>query len=100
MLVQHHGEYVTEYCLQTHSSIMFCATLSLSAPSLSANAGPRVPSSGVTLKRRCTYQPSVIYLIVNKLLSLSLSLSLQETGSDDLVTCQCVVDATRSRSPA
>jgi len=26
-----------------------------------------------TLKRRCTYRPSVIYLIVNKLLSLSLS---------------------------
>ena len=40
------------------------------------NAGPRVPSGGVTLKRRCTYRPSVIYLIVNKLLSLSLSLSL------------------------
>jgi hypothetical protein len=30
-----------------------------------------VPSGGVTLKRRCTYRPSVIYLIVNKLLSLS-----------------------------
>ena len=31
------------------------------------------PSWGyVTLKRRCTYRPSVIYLIVNKLLSLSL----------------------------
>ena len=41
-----------------------------------ANAGPRVPSGGVTLKRRCTYRPSVIYLIVNKLLSLSLSISL------------------------
>ena len=41
---------------------------------LAANAGPRVPSGGVTLKRRCTYRPSVIYLIVNKLLSLSLSL--------------------------
>jgi len=39
----------------------------------------RVPSGGVTLKRRCTYRPSVIYLIVNKLLSLSLSLS--PTGS-------------------
>ena len=41
-------------------------------------SGPRVPSGGVTLKRRCTYRPSVIYLIVaaivNKLLSLSLSL--------------------------
>ncbi len=35
-----------------------------------------MPSGGVTLKRRCTYRPSVIYLIVNKLLSLSLSLSL------------------------
>ena len=43
---------------------------------LAADAGPRVPSGGVTLKRRCTYRPSVIYLIVNKLLSLSLSLSL------------------------
>jgi hypothetical protein len=32
-----------------------------------------VPSGGVTLKRRCTYRPSVIYLIVNKHLSLSLS---------------------------
>ncbi len=42
---------------------------------LAANAGPREPSGGVTLKRRCTYRPSVIYLIVNKLLSLSLSLS-------------------------
>jgi len=41
---------------------------------LAANAGPRVPSGGVTLKRRCTYRPSVISLIVNKLLSLSLSL--------------------------
>jgi len=43
---------------------------------LAANAGPRVPSGGVTLKRRCTYRPSVIYLIVNKLLSLAPSLSL------------------------
>jgi len=42
---------------------------------LAANAGPRVPSGGVTQKRRCTYRPSVIYFIVNKLLSLSLSLS-------------------------
>ena len=32
-----------------------------------------MPSGGVTLKRRCTYRLSVIYLIVNKLLSLSLS---------------------------
>ncbi len=37
---------------------------------------PRVPSGDVTLKRRCTFRPSVIYLIVNKLLSLSFSLSL------------------------
>ena len=42
---------------------------------LAANAGPRAPSGGVTLKRRCTYQASVIYLIVNKLLSVSLSRS-------------------------
>ena len=35
-----------------------------------------MPRGGVTRKRRCTYRPSVIYLIVNKLLSLSLSLSL------------------------
>ncbi len=34
-----------------------------------ANAGPQVPGGGVTLKRRCTYRPSVIYLMVNKLLS-------------------------------
>jgi hypothetical protein len=34
---------------------------------LAANAGPRVPRGGVTLKRRCTHRPSVIYLIVNKL---------------------------------
>jgi len=46
---------------------------------LAANAGPRVPSGGVTLKRRCTYRPSVIYLIANKLLSLSLSLLERET---------------------
>ena len=45
------------------------------------------PSGGVTLKRRCTYRPSVIYFIVSKLLSLthththttSLSLSLSLT---------------------
>jgi len=36
----------------------------------------RVPSGGVTQERRCTYQPSVIYWIVNKRLSLSLYLSL------------------------
>jgi len=46
---------------------------------LAAIAGPREPSGGVTLKRRCTYRPSVIYLIVNKLLSLSLSLSARCT---------------------
>jgi hypothetical protein len=39
--------------------------------SLRPYAGPRVPIGGVTLKRCCTYRPSVI-LIVNKLLSLSL----------------------------
>jgi hypothetical protein len=43
---------------------------------LAANAGPRVPSGGVTLKRRCTYQPSVIYFIANKFLSHTHSLSL------------------------
>ena len=43
---------------------------------LSITAEGSVASGGVTLKRRCTYRPSVIYLIVNKLLSLSLSLSL------------------------
>jgi hypothetical protein len=32
-------------------------------------------SGGVTHKRRCTFRPSVIYLIVNKLLSLSVSLT-------------------------
>ena len=49
--------------------------------SLFLNAGPRVPSGGVTLKRRCTYRPSVFYLIVNKLLSLSLSLSSPPTST-------------------
>ena len=48
---------------------------------LAANVGPRVPRGGVTLKRRCTHRPSVIYLIVNKLLSLSLSLSLSRSLS-------------------
>ena len=52
---------------------------------LAANAGPRVPIGGVTLKRRCTYQPSVIYLIVNKLLSLSLSLSYSLCATPALV---------------
>jgi hypothetical protein len=41
-----------------------------------AIAEPRVPRGGVTRKRRCTYRHSVIYLIVNKLLSLTLSYSL------------------------
>ena len=40
-----------------------------------------MPSGGVTLKRRYTYRPSVIYLIVNKLLSLSLSLSRRPLGT-------------------
>ena len=61
---------------------------------LAANAGPRVPSGSVTLKRRCTYRPSVICLIVNKLLSLSLSLSLfgipkpRESGSMIRADCR------------
>jgi len=50
---------------------------------LAANAGPRVPSGGATLKRRCTYRPSVIYFIVNKLLSLSLC----PTTVDRLPSC-------------
>jgi len=29
---------------------------------LAANAGPRVPSNGVTLKRRCTYRPSFVHI--------------------------------------
>ncbi len=37
---------------------------------LAAHAGPRVPSGGVNLKRRCTHRSSVVYLIVNKLISL------------------------------
>ena len=48
---------------------------------LAANAGPRVSRGGVTLKRRCAHRPSVIYLIVNKVLSLSLSLSLSPSPS-------------------
>jgi hypothetical protein len=46
---------------------------------LAAIAGPRAPSGGVTLKRSCTYRPSVIYLITNKLLSLALARSLSLT---------------------
>jgi hypothetical protein len=53
-------------CLPTFSHLLIVNNLlSLSPLSLS-----------LTLKRRLTYRPSVIYLIVNKLLSLSLSLSL------------------------
>ena len=37
-------------------------------------------SRGVTRKRRCTYRPSVIYLIANKVLSLSLSLTLSPSS--------------------
>ena len=48
---------------------------------LAAHAGPRVPSGGVTHKRRCTYRPSVIYLIVNKLLFVSLSLSVSRCST-------------------
>ena len=51
---------------------------------LAANAGLRVPSGGVTLNRRCTYRPSVIYLIVNQQLSTSLSLSLSLSLSASL----------------
>jgi hypothetical protein len=52
-------------------------SLSLPPPSLQSSRPPfLVPSGGITMKRRCTYRPAVIYLIVNKLLSLfSLSLS-------------------------
>ena len=61
----------------------FILSLSLSLSLFLFLSGPRVPSGGVTLKRRGTYRPSVIYLIVNKLLSslsLSLSLSLRPKG--------------------
>ena len=67
-----------------------CRLLALSLPRslsesggivLAANAGPRVPRGGVTLKRRCIHRPSVIYLIVNKLVSLSLSLLLARSLS-------------------
>jgi hypothetical protein len=39
--------------------------------------GPLIPYFLIklSLSRRCTHRPSVIYLIVNKILSLSLSLS-------------------------
>ena len=63
---------------------------------LAANAGPRVPSGGVTLKRRCTYRPSVIYLIVNKLLSLSLSLSLALSDHSPLLILSASLQCTRS----
>jgi hypothetical protein len=54
------------------------ATASSSATtrrSTGSNCSPAL-RGGVTRKRRCTYRPSVIYLIVNKHLFLSLSLSL------------------------
>ena len=51
-------------------------------------------SGGVTHKRRCTYRPSLIYLIVDKLLSLSLSLSLSVCHSlpplSPFLPCVCV----------
>ena len=52
----------------------------------------RVLLRGVTLKRRGTHRPSFIYLIVNKLLSLSLSLSLSpllasEASANVMVQC-------------
>ena len=54
---------------------------------LAANAGPRAPSGGVTLKRRCTYRPSVIYLTVNKRLSLSEEEEEEVRNSQKSVAC-------------
>ena len=51
---------------------------------LAAHAGPRVPSGGVTLKRRCTYRPSVIYLIVNKSLSLDFHVSSDKKSKNKI----------------
>ena len=59
----------------TSRSFDFVTNLKLLAATVTAPLS--LFSGGVTHKRRCTYRPSVIYLIVNKLLSLSLSLSLR-----------------------
>ena len=48
--------------------------------------GPRAPRGGVTRKRRCTYRPPVIYLILNKLLSLSRARSLSRAVSRSVFT--------------
>ena len=58
---------------------------------LAPNAGPQVSRCGVTLKRRCAHLPSVIYLIVNKVLSLSLSLSRQWFGPSCVLLKLCKV---------
>ena len=55
----------------------------------------RVPSGGVTLKRRCTYRPSVIYLSVNKRLSCSLSLDCFLSSSCDWCWCGAAAHASR-----
>jgi len=45
-----------------------------------------VPNGGVNLKRLCTYRPSVIYLIVNKLLSHTHTHSLSSFLSHHIYT--------------
>jgi len=51
----------------------YCRAATIRVLSISFSLSISLPSGGVTLKRRCTYRPSVNYLIVNKLFSLSLS---------------------------
>jgi len=55
------------FFLQAHSEQAFASVLGIE---VAPHALACVPRGGVTNKRRCTHRPSVIYLIVNKLLSL------------------------------
>jgi hypothetical protein len=55
-------------------------------------------SLSLTHKRRCTYRPSVIYFIVNKLLSLSLSRATRPNGEWGYSTrCQCWATSAQRR---
>ena len=58
-----------------------------------------LPRGGVTRKRRCNYRTSVIYLIVNKLLPLSLPLSLSSSLFLSVYEETCVESLKRSRGP-
>ena len=55
--------------MERNFALSLCLTCSLSSLSLSFSLATSAQRR--TLKRRCTHRPSVIYLIVNKLLSLA-----------------------------